>query len=66
MKHLIVNTKTGKKRYIDAGNTLPANIIKAKEKQKEYEQVINNLKQSIKTKLINLGFTKNECKYIIH
>ena len=66
MKHLIVNVQTGKKRYIDAGETLPADIIKDKKKQKLKAQALNKLQSSIKTKLITLGFTEYECEHIIH
>ena len=66
MKRLIIDSRTGKQKYIDIGNTLPDDIIQADKKLKDQEQVIYNIQESVKTKLINLGFTEDECKHIIH
>ena len=38
-----------------------------KEKQRKLQaQIMYSLKQSIHDKLIKLGFTEDECKYMIH
>ena len=46
--------------------SFPSQYTNEKKQRQLQEQTINDLKQSIQTKLINLGFTENECKHIIH
>ena len=66
MQQLYINIKTNKQQYINKPDHIPEDLILALQQAKAKRAKITNLKDSIKTKLVNIGFTKNECKYIIH
>ena len=66
MQHINLNIKTGKTEYINLANQIPKDLLLNAQKVKEDKINIANLKSSTKIKLINLGFTENECKHIIH
>ena len=66
MKCLHIDIKTGKKTITDIDQKTLDSIKQVKKYNDAKQKVVNNLKQSIHDKLINLGFTEDECKYIIH
>ena len=66
MKCLNIDIKTNKKSITKIIQKTLDSIKQAKQYNETKQKVINDLKQSIKTKLVNLGFTEDECKYIIH
>ena len=46
--------------------TFPSQYANEKKERQLQEQAIIDLKQNMQTKLINIGFTKQECKHLIH
>ena len=66
MKCLKVDIKTGKKSITNVDQKTLDSIEQAKQINDSNQKNLNDLYTSIKNKLIILGFTKDECKHIIH
>ena len=66
MKCLKIDIKTGKKTTIDVDQKTLDSIVLIKKQTETQKTTMASLKSSAKTKLINLGFTEDECKHIIH
>ena len=60
------NNNKSKIKEIKDDIAFPSQYANEEKQRQLKKQAINELKLSIQTKLVNLGFTEDEYKYIIH